>query len=79
MYDLIWFVPDHGKFEVAMAMELEHFSKLLDSTADVRVWLSCDPTPEAANEYIANYLAEATRFKNDPRHRIYLHLVRMED
>ena len=63
VYDLIWFVPGHGKFEVAMAMESEHFSKLLDSTADVRVWLSCDPTPEAANEYIANYLAEATRFK----------------
>jgi hypothetical protein len=63
VYDLIWFVPGHGEFEVAMAMESEHFSKLLDSTADVRVWLSCDSTPEVANQYIANYLAEAKKFK----------------
>ncbi len=63
VYDLIWFIPGQGKFDVIMALESEHFSKLLDSTADVRVWLSCDPTPEAAHKYIANYQAEATRFK----------------
>jgi hypothetical protein len=75
VYNLIWFVPGHGKFDVVMAMESEHFSKLLDSTADVRVWLSCDPSPEAAQEYIANYLAQATRFKKMIRGTVFIFIM----
>jgi hypothetical protein len=74
-YDLIWFVPGHGKFDVAMVMESEHFSKLLDSTADVRVWVSCDPSPEAAHEYIADYLAQATRFKKMIRGTVFIFIM----
>jgi hypothetical protein len=74
VYDLTWFIPGEGKFEVAMAMESEldttsatnfddDFLKLLDSTADVRVWLAWAADPPAVDQYIENYLHEAKRFK----------------
>jgi hypothetical protein len=72
VYDLTWFIPGEGKFEVAMALESElslrtsvtnfddDFLKLLDSTADVRVWVA---TSQSAEPHITNYLNEARRFK----------------
>jgi hypothetical protein len=58
VYDLTWFIPGEGKFEVAMALESElslrtsvtnfddDFLKLLDSTADVRVWVATSQSAE---------------------------------
>jgi hypothetical protein len=74
VYDLVWFVPGEGKFEVAMAIESEldttsvtnfddDFLKLLDSTADVRVWLTCGANSQLAEQHATNYLEEARRFK----------------
>jgi hypothetical protein len=73
VYDLTWFVPGHGRFEVAVAMESElspiaigfddDFLKLLDSTADVRVWLTCVADSQSAEQHVTSHLKEAERFK----------------
>jgi hypothetical protein len=73
VYDVVWFVPGHGRFEVVMAMESEldpiaitiddDFLKLLDSTAHVRVWLTCVTNSQSVERHLTSYLKEAERFK----------------
>jgi hypothetical protein len=86
VYDLIWFVPDDGWFEVVMAMESElntcgtagfddDFLKLLDSTADVRVWLTCVANPQSVEQHVTSYLKEAERFKKMIPGTVFIFIV----
>lgn len=85
VYDLTWFLPGHGHFEVVMAMESElspsaigfddDFLKLLDSTADVRVWLTCVANPQSVEQHVTSYLKEAERFKKMIPGTVFIFIV----
>ena len=85
VYDVVWFVPGHGRFEVVMAMESEldpiaitiddDFLKLLDSTAHVRVWLTCVTNSQSVERHLTSYLKEAERFKKTIPGTMFIFIV----
>ena len=72
---MMWFgsCPATAASKVVMAMESEldpiaitiddDFLKLLDSTAHVRVWLTCVTNSQSVERHLTSYLKEAERFK----------------